>query len=194
MTPNDLDPDTPDYTPGEPRSEWHQVMSVTLGELLVPGGVDWDDPAWSWRDDAYDDTQYTRCCRKIENRYYDREIGVLPAGRWRRHLLRLISEIMPALRPLYAAADGNPGIMLSDMDTWHKMRAVFSDFPATQLSQGQDYATNATDTQYETVTNGNFMDKLAMIKRGDYVDMDVLLLDHLEQCFSPLWSVHLNNY
>lgn len=189
-----LDTDFPHYTPNDTRDEYHQVMSITLGELLVPGGIDWDSNEWSWRESAYNDTQYTRCCRKIENRYYDREIGVLPASRWKRHFLRLTDEIMPVLKPLYAAVDGNPGVMLSDMDTWHKMRTVFSDFPATQLSENQDYASNATDNQYETITNGNFMDKITHIKQGDYVDIDVLLLDHLEECFSPLWTVNLNNY
>lgn len=189
-----LDTDFPHYIPDEANDEYHQVMTITLGELLVPGGIDWASTEWSWRDSAYDDTQYTRCCRKIENRYYDREIGVLPAGRWKRHFLRLIDEIMPALKPLYTAVDGNSGVMLSDMDTWHKMRTVFSDFPATQLAENQDYASNATDNQYETIANGNFMDKIARIKQGDYVDIDVLLLDHLEECFSPLWTVNLNNY
>lgn len=189
-----LDTDFPHYIPDDANNEYHQVMTITLGELLAPGGIDWASAEWSWRDSAYDDTQYTRCCRKIENRYYDREIGVLPAGRWKRHFLRLIDEIMPVLKPLYTAVDGNAGVMLSDTDTWHKMRTVFSDFPATQLAENQDYASNATDNQYETIANGNFMDKIAHIKQGDYVDIDVLLLDHLEECFSPLWTVNLNNY
>lgn len=184
----------PAYKPNEPRDEYHQVMSITLGELLVPDGIDWTSDAWSWREHAYDDAQYARCCRKIENRYYDREIGVLPAGRWRRHFMRLISEFMPVLLPLYQLADGNPGIFLSDTDTWHKMRAVYSDFPATQLQTGQDYASNATDTQYETVVNGNYIDKIKAIRQNDYVDIDVLLLEHLEECFSPLWTVNINNY
>lgn len=183
------------YQPCESRDDFYSVMTYAFGELLdVPGGVDWDNAAWSWRDVAYDDTQYARCCKKIENRFYDRELGVLPVSRWKRHFLRLIAEIMPTLKPLYAAVDGNSGIILSDMDTWHKMRTVFSDFPATQLSENQDYASNATDNQYETIANGDFMDKVNRIRSGDYVDIDVLLLEHLETCFSPLWTVNINNY
>ena len=183
------------YQPCESRDDFHGVMTYTFGELLdVPGGVDWNNIAWSWRDVAYDDTQYVRCCTKIENRFYDRELGVMPVSRWKRHFLRLINEIMPTLKPLYAAVDGNSGVMLSDMDTWHKMRTVFSDFPATQLTENQDYASNATDNQYETITNGDFMDKVNRIRNGDYVDIDVLLLEHLETCFSPLWTININNY
>lgn len=182
------------FVPGETVPDYHAVTTITLGELLVPGGIDWTSPQWSWRDDAYDDTQYSRCCAKIENRYYDREIGVMPPGRWRRHLLRLIAEIMPVLKPLYELAAGNPGIFMTDTDTWHKTRTVFSDFPATQLSTGQDYASNATDMEYETVTNGNYMDKVKAIRQGDYVDIDVLLLEHINACFSPLWTVSINNY
>lgn len=183
------------YQPCESYDDFHGVMTYTFGELLdVPGGVDWNNVAWSWRDVAYDDTQYVRCCKKIENRFYDRELGVMPVSRWKRHFLRLINEIMPTLKPLYAAVDGNSGVMLSDMDTWHKMRTVFSDFPATQLAENQDYASNATDNQYETIANGDFMDKVNRIRNGDYVDIDVLLLEHLETCFSPLWTVNINNY
>ena len=182
------------FVPGETAPDYHAVTTITLGELLAPGGIDWTTPQWSWRDDAYDDTQYARCCAKIENRYYDRELGVMPPGRWRRHLLRLIAEIMPVLKPLYELANGNPGIFMTDNDTWHKTRTVFSDFPATQLVTGQDYASNATDMEYETVTNGNYMDKVKAIRQGDYVDIDVLLLEHINACFSPLWTVAINNY
>lgn len=182
------------FVPGETVPDYHAVTTITLGELLVPGGIDWTTSQWSWRDEAYDDTQYTRCCAKIENRYYDRELGVMPPSRWRRHLLRLIAEIMPVLKPLYDLANGNPGIFMTDNDTWHKTRSVFSDFPATQLVTGQDYASNATDMEYETVTNGNYMDKVKAIRQGDYVDIDVLLLEHLEECFSPLWTANINNY
>ena len=184
----------PPYEPHETVDDYHAVVTITFGELLTSGGVDWTQPQWSWRDDAYNDAQYERCCKKIENRYYDRELGVMPPGRWRRHFMRLISEFMPVLKPLYSLANGNPGIFLTDTDTWHKMRSVYSDFPATQLATNQDYATNATDTQYETVTNGNFIDKIKAIRQGDYVDIDVLLLEHLEECFSPLWTVNINNY
>lgn len=184
----------PPYEPCEITDDFHAVTTITLGELLTEGGIDWTQPEWSWRDDAYNTDQYNRCCRKIENRYYDRELGVMPPGRWRRHFMRLINEFMPILKPLYELADGNPGIFLTDTDTWHKTRTVFSDFPATQLTENQDYATNATDTQYETITNGDFMDKINAIRRGNYVDIDVLLLEHLEECFSPLWTVNINNY
>lgn len=184
----------PPYEPHETVDDYHAVVTITFGELLTDGGVDWTQPQWSWRDDAYNDAQYDRCCKKIENRYYDRELGVMPPGRWRRHFLRLISEIMPILKPLYELTDGNPGIFMSDTDTWHKMRTVFSDFPATQLQESQDYASNATDTQYETITNGDFMSKVRSIRQGDYVDVDVLLLEHLNTCFSPLWTVNINNY
>lgn len=184
----------PPFVPGETVPDYHAVITITLGELLAPGGIDWTTPQWTWRDDAYNDEQYTRCCKKIENRYYDRELGVMPPSRWRRHLLRLIAEIMPVLKPLYELADGNPGIFMTDTDTWHKTRTVFSDFPATRLATGQDYASDATDMEYETVTNGNYMDKVKAIRQGDYVDIDVLLLEHLEECFSPLWTVNINNY
>ena len=105
------------YEPNEPHDDFHAVTTITLGELLTEGGIDWTQPQWAWRDDAYNNAQYARCCRKIENRYYDRELGVMPPSRWRRHLMRLITEFMPVLKPLYQLADGHPGIFLADADT-----------------------------------------------------------------------------
>ena len=32
------------------------------------------------------------------------------------------------------------------------------------------------------------------VATGEYVDIDVMLLEHLETCFSPLWTININNY
>ena len=66
------------YEPSAPTPEFHAVMTVSLGELVEGGFVDWDDASWHW--DSYDDAQYHRLCAKIEAHYWDREIGVLPPG------------------------------------------------------------------------------------------------------------------
>ena len=142
------------YQPYESRDDFHGVMTYTFGELLdIPGGVDWDNTAWSWRNVAYDDTQYVRCCKKIENRFYDRELGVLPASRWKRHFLRLIDEIMPTLKPLYAAVDGNSGIMLSDGIKCAPCFPIFPqrNWPKTKTTQATRPTTNTK--QLPTVTS-----------------------------------------
>lgn len=175
--------------------EYHNTMTVYFGDLLdTKGGIDWTTPPWDWSAIAYDQEQYQRCCNKIELAYYDREIGVLPPSRWRRHFLKLIYEIMPVLKPLYKLYAKDDTIFLADSDTYAKYRTMFSDFPASQLNHNQDYASNATDHQSETVTTGNIMDMLEKIRNGEYVDLDIILVQHLEPCFSPLYTVNVNNY
>lgn len=188
-------PEIPYYEPSEQIDEFHTAINITFGELLdTRNGVDWTDPKWSWRDAAYDDEQYRRCCRKIENRYYDRTLGVLPMSRWLRHFHRIIDETMPMLKPLYKAIDENNGAILTSSDTYSKHRSVFSDFPATQLTEAQDYASNATDHQSETIVNGDYMEKAQRIINGEYVDVDIILLDKLDECFSCVITTNINCY
>lgn len=184
------------YEPSEQIDEYHNAINITFGELIDSprNGVDWNDTKWSWREQAYDDTQYTRCCRKIENRYYDRTLGVMPVSRWLRHFHRIIDETMPMLKPLYAALDENNQAMLTAEDTYSKRRSVFSEFPATQLTQTQDYASNATDHESETIRNGDFMSKAQKIMTGEYVDVDIILLNRLDECFSCIITTNIDNY
>lgn len=171
--------------------EYHDAISISLGELLESGELDWNNPSWQW--DKYDDVQYARVCEKINNRYYSRNIGVLPASRWKRELLRKINETMPKLKPLYAALEKNSDIIMSDSDTYGKTRSVFSDLPATQIQDNADYASNATDNQFETIVNGPYLNKAAQIAH-EYDDIDVILLDAIQSCFSCLLTTNLNNY
>ena len=186
-----LEDDLDYYEPDETQPEFHARISYTLGELIEDGGIDWADPTWHW--DSYNDEQYQRVCKKIENHYYDREISVIPISRWKRHLLRIINEIMPSLKPLYKAIELNPDIILADSNTYHKARTVLSDFPASQLSEEQDYASSATDNQSETVTNGNFLEKAAIIEKK-FTDIDMIIIRKINTCFSTIISPITNAY
>lgn len=101
---------------------------------------------------------------------------------------------MPMLKPLYKAIDENNGAILTSSDTYSKHRSVFSDFPATQLAEAQDYASNATDHQSETIVNGDYMEKAQRIINGEYVDVDIILLDKLDECFSCIITTNINCY
>ena len=37
----------PPYEPSDPSDEFHAVTTITFGELLTPGGIDWTQPEWS---------------------------------------------------------------------------------------------------------------------------------------------------
>ena len=179
------------YEQSELRPEWYNNITITYGELLEAGLIDWESDNWKW--DYFDEEQYKRVCTKIDNHYYDREIGVLPPERWQRHFLRIINEIMPSLKPLYKALKNNPDIVLSESNRYFKNRNVFSDLPATQLSPEQDYASTATDNEGEEVTNGDFIEKAIQIQ-DEYTDLDMIIINKLDTCFSSILTSHLNNY
>lgn len=180
----------PQYETSEPRRDFHAVMTVTLGELIEGGWVDWSEESWHW--DSYDDAQHQRVCTKINNRFWDREIGVLPPLSWKRELLRKLNEVMPKYKPLYKRLDDGVNI-LQVSDTYAKNRNVFSSFPATQLkTETQDYATSATDNESENVVEGDWFERMSHIK--DYNDIDVMILDDIDSMFSSFFSVNLDIY
>lgn len=176
------------YQPGDLTADFHAVNSLTLGELIYDGWIDWNSDEWKW--DYYSEEQYTRVCNKIENHYFDREIGILPLRSWQRRYLNLMNEIMPKYKYLYQALDDGVNI-LQDSDVYHKSRNVYSDFPATQLKgDTQDYASNATDNEYETITLGNYLDTAQKIKTYD--DVDLMIIKELEPLFSVFYTVNIN--
>lgn len=175
------------YETGKPPRDFHAVITVTLGELIEGKWVDWTDESWHW--DAYNEEQYIRVCAKFDNHFWDREIGVLPPGSWKREVLRKFNEIMPKYKLAYQALE-NANIMQVS-DTYGKNRNIFSDFPATQIApQNQDYATNATDNQFETIVNGDFLEKMKQIR--DYDDIDLMIINEMESMFSCFYSVDMS--
>lgn len=180
----------PDYESGELQADYHAVVSVQLCELINGGWLDWNDDSWHWS--AYNDEQYKRVCKKFNDRYYFREIGILPPLQWKMELLRKFNEIMPKYIPAYKALESGSNILASE-NRYGKHRNVFSDFPATQLkSETQDYASNATDNQYEDIVIGDWIETLNRLK--DYNDIDVMILNELDSMFSTWFTVNTNAF
>lgn len=167
--------------------DYHAVFSIQLCELVNSGFKPFGDKRWK-KLDWYSDDVRTRIEDKILARYWYREIGLFPAGEWRHEITRKMGEILPKYKPLYAALASGTNV-LQDSDTYTKERVVYSDFPATQINENvNDYARSANDKQNETVTDGNFLDKADIIMNR-YNDIDTMILDDLEVCFSCLLSV-----
>ena len=175
------------YELSTPMPEFHAVVSVSLGELVEGGFIDWTDESWHW--DAYDDTQYDRLNAKIEAHYWDREIGVLPPGSWKREFLRKMNEIMPKYKLAYQAVSDGVSIMRVG-DDYGKSRTIGSNFPATQLKPNQDYASDASDNEYETVHEGDYLDRMERLKAYD--DIDLQIIDELESMFTCLITINMN--
>lgn len=167
--------------------DFHAVMTVTLGELVTDGWIDWTKDIWKW--DAYDEDQRERLNNKIEARYWDREIGILPPGEWRRRFIGRLNEIMPKYSLLYDKIKEGIDIW-QDSDEYHKERNVTSSYPQTIISGEQDYASGAGDTEYETIRDGNMLDKLKQFQ--EYEDVDVMILNDLDPLFSSLVTVNVN--
>lgn len=180
-----------DFTAQDAPHDFHAASTITFGELVDCGFVDWDSPAWRW--DAYDDEQRERLQTKIEARFEYREIGVVPWARWRRQFIRKLNEIMPKYKKLYdKLKDGFDPFVAGD--EYGKNRHVFSDFPATLLQgKTEDYASNATDEEFERINQADAFDRYVDFA-DRYNDVDVLILDELEILFSDLITVDFNGF
>lgn len=175
------------YEPTPPTPEFHSVVSISLGELITDKFLDWNDPSWHW--DAYDETQYKRLCAKIEAHYWDREISVLPPGAWKREFIRKLNEIMPKYKLAYqAVADGVSLMRVGD--DYGKSRTIGSNFPATQLKPNQDYASDASDAEFENVHEGDYFGRIERLKAYD--DIDLQIINEMESMFSCLMTVNMN--
>ena len=170
--------------------DFHAVQTITLGELLHDGVIVWDMPELKW--DAYNDQQFWRVSEKVQEHYWDRELGVLPVRSWMREYRRKMNEIMPKLKPAYAALESEDFNFMQNADSYSKGRTVGSSFPATQLKPNQDYASGASDSENETVNEGNYYASVARLQ--DYDDLDYQLVKHVDSLFSSIWTSNVNGW
>lgn len=180
----------PGYTPLDPDDTelWTSTVSVKLGALVTLGYIDFDGPEWDF--DAYDEEQRDRLWTKFHGRYFNRELGITPAGVWHMRLMAHLNEIMPKYKFLYEAL-ANGQTPLQAADEYHKRREIRSDFPQTMLSGNSDYASAGTDLEYETVMQGDFIETVSRLV-STYKDVDSLILDELGRFFSVIYSTNMN--
>lgn len=173
------------------HDEYYNAVTVTLGELRDNGFIDWDDPSWQW--DYYSKEQYERVTKKIDRRFWFREIGILPPGAWKLRFIGLMNELAPKYANLYRAVEGGIDPFQTGND-YGKSRKIFSDFPASQLGgDNQDYASTGTDYEYEDVHQGDITEQLKKYY-DNYDDPDMLLLNELDVLFSSLYSVSIGGF
>ena len=171
------------------KRDFHAVVTIKLGELIEAKFYDPNDPTWVW--DYYNEEQYQRLCNKFIARYWDREIGILPPGEWKRSYIRKLNEIMPKYKKLYEIADGMDTMQIER--EYGKDRKIISEFPQTLLGNNEDYASHGADDEYEKVKEGDPVERIIdMAER--YRDIDVMILDDLEMLFSCFISVSINAF
>ena len=169
------------------QRDYHAVVSITLGELINDGIVDFSDCEWDF--DSYDKEQRDRFWQKFESRFYFREIGLLPFGKWKKRLLGKLNEIMPKYKWAYKAlAEGNDP--WQNASEYNKSRSIDSDFPQTLLGGNSDYASYGRDFEHEKIMLGDFVEKMNSLAGIEYIDS--MILNELEVLFSSLVTVHIN--
>lgn len=167
------------------------VYTITIAELSDAGIFDWSKDYLDWSDAAFDDEQYQRVCNYFTARFYYREISMKPFLVWANYLQRkLVYELMPKYRPLYAAVkEGfNP---IASNDEIYKERAIGSKYPQTLLGGNADYATDGTDREYERIRYDNPIEQLQKYSEA-FHSVDEMLLDELEIMFIGLYNANTN--
>lgn len=178
-------PNFPEYVE---HPDYHSVLSVQLCELIDAKFVDWAADDWAW--DGYSEEQRERVCKMFNERFYWREISIVPPGEWKQQLLyRLNYELMPKYKLLYKAVENGIDI-LQDSDEYGKSRDIRSDFPETLLSGNSDYVSGGNDREFETIRQGSVLDKIAQFR--DFRAVDTMLLDELESFFTCIYSTNVN--
>lgn len=199
---------------GKPKRK--AVYSITLAELIDAGIFDWSKDYLNWQAVAYDDEQYERVCNYFIDRFYYREISMLPFKIWANFLLRKIKyELMPKYNFLYAEAAKKISMDFSGLETidgsthddeYYKRREIESAYPETLLSNNSDYVTSGNDLEDERIrdhTENKTHEKkaptieyLANIEK--YLELmgqiDKQMLDELEIMFVGLYTANYNGF
>lgn len=187
---DDLPNDMYEHFQNDRNPDYHAVYSIQLCELINGGMIDFSSEEWDF--DSYNKEQRDRFWKKFEARFYWREIGIFPPGKWKWELLRKLNEIMPKYKPVYEMLENGQNI-LQKYGSYGKSRNIFSEFPQTQLSgTNQDYASNATDREHEEIYLGDWLEQIEKLK--NYNDVDVMILNELETMFSVMFTVNINGY
>ena len=178
-----------EYYPVNP--DYHARYSIQLCELVEVGFVDFSEESWDF--DAYSAEQRNRLYKKLQDRYFFREISITPPGRWKHEFLRKLNEIMPKYKPLYAKLEAGADI-LADYDEYGSYRDIYSDFPATLLNpENQDYGSNGRDTQREVIRQGDWISKANDVMTK-YNDVDVMIVEEMGTMFTPVLTSVTGSY
>lgn len=173
-----------DFNPVNP------FATETLGELLQTG--------WDWGYDKWGTTDYPtytmsedtiswlrpRINKKIDNRFYFRDLGTTPVARWNKLFLSHLTSELDQLGPLYEII--RLGIDLADGGIKREKEIdVLSDFPqARLLMEQEDYASSSVENYKEANQRLPQLDQLLKYTK-QYTELDEMILQALSiKCFS----------
>jgi len=179
-----------EYAELDEYPRFNSVTSVTLGELVQDGYIDWSDGTWEFP--KYSDEQDTQLKQKIVEHYKYRDIALIPVMMWKDEFLRTMREIMPKYIYLYGLVDDSPNLIGAGSE-YYKSRNIYSDFPQTQLSgANSDYASTGVDMEFERIRQDSIADIAERLK--SYDDVDLMIIKELEPLFSCILTMNLNAF
>ena len=172
--------------------DFHAVQTIELGELIEDEIFTW--ARINWAEAAYSPEQYTRICEAFESRFWAREISITPVGLWFRRLrYKLVYELMPKYRPLYAQLDNGNYDPLQNGGKYGKRRDITSEFPETLLNGSDEtYASAGTDSEFEEIGRDGSLTENVTLYAEQFRAVDVMILDELESMFSCLYTTNVN--
>ena len=166
-------------------TDWHSKNTIVFGSLL-DDGWDWGRNDWTSYSMSEENLALIRprINEKIEDRYYFRELGVLPPGKFKRFLKRNITEIMSQLGPVYETSIKGIDLLESSEDM--KARIIRSEYPQGLLqTEQQDYGSSADENAFNKTTTKNQLEGIIMYS-DSFSEPDKLVLEYVDKCFSSL--------
>ena len=183
-----------DFIPCEDRADYHSVLTIQLCELLDEAVFDWNN---KYLKDVFKELGTDNAKRlksMFTERYYWREISIIPPGQWMQRVGYTIKyELVPKYKPLYDALANGDFSPLNKENEFYKARNIDSDFPETLLSQNQVYASSGTDREYQRIITANGVEISADYAEL-YKNVDTMLIDELAIFFTDLWSLNYNGF
>lgn len=168
--------------------DFHSKGTIVFGSL-IEDGWDWGRNDWQ----AYNVSPEAmailrpRINEKIEDRYFYRELGILPPAHFKRNLKSRLQDSVSAYGYLYEEVFKGLDFTSGDIEKL-KQRETKSDYPQALLqTEAKDYLTSAEEEQYEKVITRNNL-HLFMEFNEKTAEPDAKIIADLEICFSQIFS------
>ena len=190
MTQTGIEPgweDSFDAWVGDTPEVFYPETSVQFGEL-IEAGYDWGKTAYQSYSMAPETLAWLRprLNRKIEQRFYYRDIGLTPVARFENSFISILEEALDAEGPIYDQVKN--GLDILDLGiSESKQIDVDSEFPQALLQTPQkDYASNATQSSTRKGGEGPQLEAMLNYQKN-YTESDARILKKLEICFSSFY-------
>lgn len=175
---------------GSNFNDFHSVINIKFGEL-IESGFDWGGSEYYPGDETFNIVHRQRINKKIEDRYYWREICVIPPGQFRHYMIRKLNEVMPKYNKMLNIIYSENFDILNTGTISNKQRSIFTEYPQSMLDGSQDYASTGNDVAAESVTTGDVLNKYSDFNEL-FTDVDVMILNELRVNFLHLTSLDVN--